>query len=416
MAMEKIYAVIDLKSFYAGVECALRGLDPFKTPLVVCDESRGDGTIIMAVTPYLKTLGLSNVMRKFDLPKGINYIFAKPRMELYIQKSTEFNALLLNYFAKEDWYPYSIDETFVHLTPYLSLYNKTPEQIVEFIIKEIYYHFKLYVTVGIGPNMFLSKCVLDLEAKKDPRFYARWEMKDVQEKLWNIKPLRKIWGIGPGYERRLNKLGLYSLKDVALYPRLKMKEHFGIMGEQLWDHANGIDNTDLSETYVPLNKSLTSGQVLFRDYDINEAPVLIREMTDELCMRMRKNNLKAKKVALAVLTSKPEAKMFSKSMSLLLPTGSNSELYNAFLEVLSRFDITSVRSLHLSVSGLTSDPHQQISLIEDYVAVNTREQKLWETIDDLHERFGKDKIMRANALTKSSTYLKRIRQIGGHHK
>lgn len=415
--MEKIFAVIDLKSFYAGVECAVRGLDPFTTPLVVCDESRGDGTIIMAVTPYLKKLGLSNIMRKFDLPRGINYIFAKPRMELYIQKSTEFNALLLNYFAKEDWYPYSIDETFIHLTPYLSLYKKSPEEIIEFIIKEVYHHFKLYVTVGIGPNMFLAKCVLDLEAKKDPRFYARWEQKDIEEKLWKVKPLRKIWGIGPGYERRLHKLGLFSMGDVAKYPRLKMKQEFGIMGEQLWEHANGIDNTDLSETYVPLDKSLTSGQVLFRDYTLDEVPVLLREMTDELCMRMRKNNLKAKKVGLGILTAKPESKMYSKSMSLLLPTGSNTELYQAFTEVLHRFNLNqSVRSLHLSVSGLTSDPHAQISLIEDYVAHNTKEQKMWETIDDLHKRFGKDKIMRANALTKASTYLRRIKLIGGHQK
>ncbi len=418
MVMEKVYAVIDLKSFYAGVECAERGLDPFTTPLVVCDERRGDGTIIMAVTPYLKAKGLNNVMRKFDLPKGINYIFAKPRMELYIQRSTEFNALLLNYFAKEDWYPYSIDETFVHLTPYLELYKKTPEALIEFIIKEIYDHFKLYVTVGIAPNMFLSKCVLDLEAKKDPRFYARWTMEDVQNKLWHVKPLHKIWGIGKRYEKRLNKLGLFSMGDIAKYPKTKMKEEFGIIGEQLWEHAHGIDNTDLSKTYIPLDKSLTSGQVLMRDYTGDEVPVLIREMTDELCMRMRKNNLKAKKVALHILTSKPESTSFSKSMSLLLPTSGNTELYKAFMEVYKRFplDGTSVRALHLSVSGLTNDPYEQLSLIEDYVTQNTKEQKLWETIDDLHERFGKDKIMRANALTKASTYLRRTTQIGGHNK
>ena len=122
--MSKVYAVIDLKSFYASVECANRGLDPFKTPLAVCDESRGEGALIMAVTPYLKKLGLKNIMRKFDVPKNIEIIYAKPNMEEYVKKSTAFNALLLNYFAEEDWYPYSIDETFLHLTPYLELYKK----------------------------------------------------------------------------------------------------------------------------------------------------------------------------------------------------------------------------------------------------------------------------------------------------
>lgn len=418
MVMEKVYAVIDLKSFYAGVECASRGLDPFTTPLVVCDERRGDGTIIMAVTPYLKNKGLSNVMRKFELPEGIAYIFAKPHMELYVQKSTEFNALLLNYFAKEDWFPYSIDETFIHLTPYLDLYQKTPEELIEFIIKEIYDRMGLYVTVGIAPNMFLSKCVLDLEAKKNPHFYARWTMDDVKTKLWPVKPLHKVWGIGKRYEKKLNKLGLYTMGDIAKSPKWLLKENFGVMGEELWEHANGIDNTDLSEAYVPVDKSLTSGQVLFRDYDVREAPVLIREMTDELCMRMRKNNLKARKVSLSVMTSKPQSKSFNKSMSLLLPTCSNTELYKAFLEVFNKFPLekAKIRALHLCVSGLSNDPYEQLSLIEDYVTQNKKEQAMWETIDELHARFGKDKIMRANALTEASTYLRRTKQIGGHNK
>ena len=338
-------------------------------------------------------------------------------MELYVTKSTAFNALLLNYFAREDWYPYSIDETFIHLTPYLSLYNKRPEEIIEFIIAEVYHHFHLYVTVGIAPNMFLAKCALDIEAKKAPCFYARWYMSDVETKLWHIKPLSRIWGIGARYEKRLHKLGLYSMGDIAKYPKTKMKEHFGVLGEEMWEHAHGIDDTDLRETYVPQNKSLTSGQVLFRDYDLVEIPVLIQEMCDELCMRMRKHHLKAKKVGLAVLEAHPASKTHAKTMSLLLPTGSNRELYAAFIEVLRRFHIDGkVRSLHLSVSNLTSDPSEQISLIEDFVATNTKEAKLWETIDELHDRFGKDKVMRANALTKASTYLKRVKQIGGHNR
>lgn len=414
--MEKVFAVIDLKSFYAGVECALRGLDPFKTPLVVCDESRGDGTIIMAVTPYLKTLGLTNVMRKFDLPKGINYIYAKPQMGLYVEKSTAFNALLLNYFAPEDWYPYSIDESFVHLTPYLSLYKKSPEQIIEDIIKKIYEEFGLYVTVGIAPNMFLAKCVLDLEAKKDPRFYARWTKEDVETKLWKVKPLHKIWGIGHNLERRFHKLGLYTMKDIALYPKLKIKEHFGVIGEEIWEHAHGIDDTDMRQTYTPADTSFSSGQVLFRDYDVSELPILIHEMCDELCMRMRASHTKAQKVALSILEPKPVNKHYSKSMSLLLATNSNHELYLAFLEILSHFPLKSARQLTLSVSGLINDSSEQISLITDFADRNYKEVRLWETIDEIHKKYGKDKVMRATALTKASTYLKRSKQIGGHRK
>lgn len=415
--MSKIYAVIDLKSFYASVECASRGLDPFKTPLAVCDESRGDGALIMAVTPYLKKLGLKNIMRKFDVPKNLEIIYAKPNMEEYVKKSTEFNALLLNYFAEEDWYPYSIDETFLHLTPYLDLYKKTPEQLIEFLIEEIKHHFNLYVTVGIAPNMFLAKCALDIEAKTNPRSYARWTKRDVKEKLWKIKPLNKIWGIGGGYQRQLNKLGLFTMEDVAKYPQYLMEKHFGIMGLQLWEHAHGIDNTVLTEPYVPKNRSFTSGQVLHRDYSLKEAAVLMQEMTDELCLRLRTHNLKAGKVALTVLTAKPEGKTYSKSMSLLLPSNGNTELFHAFSEVLSRFNIKiKIRSLHLSLSNLTENTHEQLSLIAAYLGQNKKDAKLWTTIDDIRMRFGKDKIMRASALTEASTYLKRIKQIGGHNK
>lgn len=415
--MEKVYAVIDLKSFYASVECAKRGLDPFTTPLVVCDETRGPGSLIMAVTPYLKSKGLSNIMRRFDLPKEIPIIYAKPHMEEYVNISTEFNAFLLTYFAKEDWYPYSIDETFINLTPYLNLYQKTPEQLVEHLIKEILKHFSLYVTVGIAPNMFLAKCALDLEAKKDPRFYARWTKEDVQTKLWKVKPLNKIWGIGNGYMRRLNKLELYTLEDVAKYPKSKIKEHFGIMGEQLWEHAHGIDDTNLSEPYTPSEKSLTSGQVLHRDYNNEEALILIREMSDELCFRLRRFNLKAQLVSLGVGTTRGDDKHYNKQMSLLLPTNINKELFNAYKEIFMRFAVDApIRTLHLSVGKLTSNPHDQISLVEEFIKNDTREKKLWEAIDDLHARFGKDKVMRANALTRDSTYLRRAKQIGGHRK
>ncbi len=415
--MSKVYAVIDLKSFYASVECAKRGLDPFTTPLVVCDEARGPGALIMAVTPYLRNMGLKNIMRKFDLPKNLPIIFAKPNMEEYVKKSTEFNALLLNYFAEEDWYPYSIDETFLHLTPYLELYQKSPEELIEFLMEEIKTHFNLFVTVGIAPNMFLAKCALDLEAKNNPHFYARWQQKDVKTKLWKIKPLSKIWGIGKGYERRLHKLGLYTMEDIAKYPKLKMQEHFGIMGKQLWEHAHGIDNTKLNEPYVPKNRSFTSGQVLHRNYSLKEVKVLMQEMTDELCLRLRKNNLKAGKVALTIATSKPHNKTYSKSMSLLLPSNGNTELFHAFNEVLKRFNVkVDIRSLHLSLSNLTENTHEQLSLIASYLGQNKKDTALWGTIDDLRQRFGKDKIMRASALTSASTYLKRIRQIGGHNK
>ena len=247
--MEKVFAVIDLKSFYATVECNKRGLDPFKAPLVVCDEFRGPGSIIMSVTPYLKTLGCKNVMRRFDLPKGIDYIYARPNMEQYVLKSTEFNAILLDYFADEDIHPYSIDETFIHLTPYLSLYKMSAYQLVVKIIKELKSRLSLIAAAGIGPNMFMAKCALDIEAKKTSEQVAEWFKKDVSEKLWKVSPITKIWGISRGYEKRLASLGLFNMEDVAKTPKGKIKDALGVLGEQIWEHANGIDESDMTEQY-----------------------------------------------------------------------------------------------------------------------------------------------------------------------
>ncbi len=413
--MEKVFAVIDLKSFYATVECNKRGLDPFKAPLVVCDEFRGPGSIIMSVTPYLKTLGCKNVMRRFDLPKGIDYIYARPNMEQYVLKSTEFNAILLDYFADEDIHPYSIDETFIHLTPYLSLYKMSAYQLVVKIIKELKSRLSLIAAAGIGPNMFMAKCALDIEAKKTSEQVAEWFKKDVSEKLWKVSPITKIWGISRGYEKRLASLGLFNMEDVAKTPKGKLKDALGVLGEQIWEHANGIDESDMKEQYHTKSKSFTSGQVLHRDYDIEEAPTLIREMCDEICSRLRKYNLKAGLVALGVLETKPQNKNYSKSISLIRPTNDNNELFKAFMLIFDSFPLKKpIRQLFLNVGDVKNQNFEQVSLFDELTG--EKQNRLWDTLDQIQTRFGKDKLMRANALTRSSTYLKRANQIGGHRK
>lgn len=413
--MEKVFAVIDLKSFYATVECNKRGLDPFKAPLVVCDEFRGPGSIVMSVTPYLKTLGCKNVMRRFDLPPGIDYIYARPNMELYVLKSTEFNALLLDYFADEDIHPYSIDETFIHLTPYLNLYKLSAYDLTLKIIKELKLKLNLVAAGGIGPNMFMAKCALDIEAKKTPHQVAEWLKSDVENKLWKVTPITKVWGINKGYEKRLASLGLFSMEDVAKAPKGQLKDALGILGEQIWEHAHGIDESDMREQYHTQSKSFTSGQVLHRDYTLDEAPTLIREMCDEICTRLRKYDLKAGLVALGVLETKPESRHFSKSMSLLKSSHDNDELFNAFMTIFNGFDLEHpIRQVFLSVGDVKDHDFEQISLFDE--VSGEKQAKLWETLDQIQNRFGKDKLMRANALTKSSNYLKRANQIGGHRK
>lgn len=413
--MDKVFAVIDLKSFYATIECNKRGLDPFKAPLVVCDEFRGPGSIIMSVTPYLKTLGCKNVMRRFDLPKGIDYIYARPNMEQYVIKSTEFNALLLDYFADEDIHPYSIDETFIHLTPYLSLYKMSPYDLVVKIIKELKAKLNLIAAAGIGPNMFMAKCALDIEAKKTKDQVAEWQMSDVENKLWKVTPITKVWGISKGYEKRLASLGLFSMEDVAKAPKGQLKDALGVLGEQIWEHAHGIDESDMKEQYISKSKSFSSGQVLHRDYQLEEAPVIIREMCDEICTRLRKYQLKAGVVALGLLETRPSSQQYGKSMSLLKASNDNDELFQAFMMIFNSFELKhAIRQIFLNVGDVKNEDFEQISLFDEMNGEN--QNKLWDTLDQIQTRFGKDKLMRANALTKSSTYLKRANQIGGHRK
>lgn len=414
--MEKVFGIIDLKSFYATVESHKRGLDPFKAPLVVCDEFRGPGSIVMSVTPYLKTKGCKNVMRRYDLPKDEKIIYAKPNMELYVNTSAQFNAHLLSYFAQEDVHPYSIDETFINLTPYLELYQKTPKEIIQQIMGEIHSMLGLYATAGIGPNMFLAKVALDVESKHNHDSIAVWTKEDIEKKLWKITPLTKIWGIAGGYLKRLNNMGLYTMEDIAKYPKGGMKDKLGIIGEQIWEHANGIDESDMSEAYVTKAKSFTSGQVLHRDYNKEEIPVLIREMCDEICSRLRSYNFKCNVISLGILETRPESNSYGRSMSLIRPSNSNSFIFEGFMTLFNSFPLKAgIRQIYLSVGDVGEYESDQLSLFFDDFALN-KEDEMWTAIDEIRRRFGNDKIMRLNALGESSTYLHRINQIGGHHK
>ena len=215
--MEKnVIFCIDFKSFYASCECIDRGLNPHSTKLVVADKERGSGTIVLAVSPYLKTFGVPSRLRVFELPKDEEIIFAKPRMSRYLEISAKAISIFLDYINKDDLHVYSVDESFLNITPYLHLYKKNPIELAEDIKQRIYKELGLDVTIGIGPNLFLAKVALDNEAKKNSNQIAYWTKEDIKTKLHNIKPLSKIWSIGSQMEKKLNSMGIYSLKDVNL--------------------------------------------------------------------------------------------------------------------------------------------------------------------------------------------------------
>lgn len=409
-----VYAVIDLKSFYSYVECVDRNLNPYETPLVVADKSRSKNTIILSVTPYLKNKGIPSRLRIKDLPPGENYIYATPRMERYLEMSNNVFSIILNFISEEDLHIYSIDECFVNLTPYLNYYKLNPYDLVKKIKCEIKTLTGLETTIGIGGNMFLAKLSLDNFAKhrEDGIFFLKKE--DVFKNDFNIFPLNKIWGIGDKIMAKLNYFGIYSYKDMLKANKNFLMNQFGIIGEELYQHINGIDDTNIREKYIPVSTSLTNGQTLFFDYDYIQTKLIIRELCDDLTQRMRLMNKTCGCVSLYIGYSKNGS--FFRQLSLLRQYDSSFELYSALLQIYEKFidKEKKIRKVSITFSKLKQyNSYFQIDLFEDYK--KQEKLKLLEnTIDNIQLRFGNNSIMRATALLKHSTIIERRGFIGGH--
>ena len=412
---KRVIAVIDLKAFYSYVECLDRGLDPWKEPLVVADKDRGTNTIVLSVSPYLKKQGIPSRCRIKELPKKYKYIYAVPRMERYLEKSAEVIDVLYHFVAEEDVHVYSIDEAFVDLTTYLKYYNKTPLQMVTTIINQIKEETGLQATAGIGDNFFLAKIALDIYAKKEKNGIAKVGINDIKEKLWPITPLSKVWSIGPRMEARLNKIGLFTVKDIALSNLDYLRDKFGVIGEQLWRHANGIDEADIHEKYEPKEHSLSLSQVLFRDYNKVEAVTIIREMVDTLASRMRNDNKMTKVVAIYVGYSKNMGG-FARRSTLLAPTDDTELILKAILEIYHMYikDLP-IRTIGLNFGGLLESTYQQLNMFEDDKE-QIKRRNLQKTMDTLQTKFGKNSVLRASSLLEESTIRERNNFIGGHRK
>lgn len=414
--MEKAIAVIDMKAFYAFEECVERKLNPFTTPLAVCDPTRGNGTIVLSVTPYLKNMGVPSRCRRNELPHIEGMIFAQPRMEHYVKKSAEIISIVTDIVGEDDIHVYSIDEFFVNLGPYLKMYECTPYQLVRRIQKTINEKTGLITTAGLSYNMLLAKVALDTDAKNKPPYIAVWTKKDIQSKLWKINPLSKMWGISVGYERRLNALGINTVGQLANTNKDFLKQKFGIMGEQLWEHANGIDNTDIRKKYVPKDTSLSLGQVLYKDYNAVEAKLIIKEMSDDLCMRLREHGKLTQRIGLAIGYSSENHIGFSHQVSLDYPSDDTELITNDLLKIFDKYNVNQpIRRVYLTFGKLSGNEHRQISLFEDEQSEKEK-RALTKVIDLLKIKYGKNIVLRGSSLLESSTAKERHNQIGGHHR
>ena len=416
MYVKRNIMCIDLKSFFASCECVERGLYPFKVPLVVANKKQGNGAITLAVTPALKKQGIPGRVRLYDIPKNIKYEIVPPRMKLYIEKSKQVVGIYLDYVAPEDLHIYSIDECFLDVTDYLKLYKKTDYELAEEILKTVEEKTGLTATCGIGPNLLLAKVAMDTEAKKYKNGIAKWTYDDVPEKLWSITPLSKMWGIGPRMEKKLNNLNIYTVGELAHYDKNILKDKFGVMGQELWNHANGIDLSKISDFKVtPKDKSYSHSQVLFKDYDGNNVKLIIAEMVDVICARLRASNKESRVIGFGIGYSKDVDGGFYHSIKLETPTDSPREITNICFLIFDRYyNNLPIRKVSISCGGLTKKEGVQLNLFEP-IENKKEEVKVNTAIDEIKSKFGKNSIVKASSLLPDSTAIARNEKIGGHH-
>ena len=331
--MEKTYLCIDLKCFFASVECVARGCDPFTTDLVVADPSRGNGAICLAVSPSLKTKGVRNRCRIFEIPKNIQYIVAMPRMKLYIQYSAEIYGIYLKYVAKEDIMVYSIDECFLDITHYLKLYKKTAKEIAKMIIDDVYNTTNICATVGIGTNLFLAKVALDISAKHSDDHMGYLNEELFKKEIWHHRPITDIWQIGRGIANRLEKHGAYDLYDVANMDEKILYKEFGVNAEILIDHSKGIEPCSIEDIlkYKAKSNSMSSNQILFEDYKYEDAYLVVKEMVELNTLELVDKHLVTNCISLFVGYSKDIIKPTAVSMTLNEYTNSYSSLKEYFI-------------------------------------------------------------------------------------
>ena len=494
MNEEKIYIAIDLKSFYASVECVERGLDPLTTNLVVADNSRTDKTVCLAVTPSLKSYGIGgrarlyeviqrvneiNNERKFKAPNHIftdtsynneeikknpslqlDYIVAVPRMNFYMQYSSNIYSIYLKYFAPEDIYVYSIDEIFCDITNYLHSYKMTPRELVTKVIQDVYETTGITATAGIGTNLYLTKVAMDIVAKhtepdKNGVRIAGLNEQYYRKHLWNHKPITDFWRIGRGYAKSLSRYGMYTMGDVArcsIENEELLYKLFGINAELLIDHAWGYEPVTIEDikNYKPQSKSLSSGQVLHCPYNYEDTKTIVKDMAEGLAFDLVRKNLITKQIVLTIeydvenlknpsivekyngeITLDRYGRTVPKhshgTANLEHPTSSIQQIVKEAVKLYERIinkDLL-VRKINISACNVidkreVDDEYEQINLFIDYNEREKQKEKEMKELEmesamlDIRRKYGANAIFKGRNLEKASTALERNGQVGGH--
>jgi len=468
--VHRTYIAIDLKSFYASVECVDRGLDPLTTNLVVADESRTDKTICLAVTPSLKEYGIGGRARLFEVKqkaRGVDFIIAKPRMAHYIEVSTKVYQTYLKYIAPEDIHVYSIDEVFMDVTAYLGTYKMTAHELAMKMIRDVLATTGITATAGIGTNMYLAKVAMDIMAKKMPADkdgvrIAELDEMSYRRELWDYRPLTKFWRIGHGIA---DKLAVYGIDTMGKLARMSVQNEgllyrlFGVNAELLIDHAWGWEpcTMEVVKAYRPETNSFSNGQVLQEPYTFKKARVVIREMAEGMALNLVSKRMVTNQLVLTVsydaeCLTRPEIRekyhgeittnYYGKAVpkhahgtfNFKKPTSSSRLIMDGATELFDRQvnpDLL-IRRLNLTTNNVVSEvtlseqdrAPQQLDLFTDYEALEKqrqeeqakldKERRIQETQLKIKKRFGKNAILRGLNFEEGATAKERNEQIGGH--
>lgn len=408
---------IDCKSFFASVECAERGLDPMTAELAVVSRAESGGGLVLASTPAMKEkYGIKTGSRVFEFPRNHQFILVPPRMALYLERNRQINTVYQKYAAKEDIHVYSIDETFIDVGKSHELFGSN-YQIARQIQSDVFKTYGVITCVGIGDNLLLSKLALDNSAKKKPPFIAYWGYNRIEQTVWQIKELTDFWSIGRKTKEKLNLFGIYTVKQLAHADINLLKRQFGVLGEELWYHANGIDLSVISERYVARNKHLSVSQILPRDYhDLREVEIVIREMVDQLSTRLRNYNLMAASIVLGVRYSRDSlARGFRKQLKIH-SSDSRKALTEHFLKLFyENVMYEPIRSIDVGVGKLKQKQALQLDLFTPPEKLINQE-KLDKVIDRTRRKFGYASLIKASSLEKGATGIERSQMLGGHNR
>ena len=412
---DRVYFVIDMKSFFASVECAERNLDAMTTNLVVADKERTEKALCLAVSPSMKKLGVKNRCRLFEIPKNIDYIIAKPRMKKYIEYNVRIYGIYLKYIDKKDIHVYSIDECIIDVTDYLKLYNIKAKPFALKLIKEIGDTVHIPATCGIGTNMYLAKVALGITAKYSPDGIGWLNEEKFKRELWYHKPLSDFWGISHGIESHLARLGIYDMHSIATYNEDILYKEFGINAEIIIDHSKGIEPVRMEhiKAYKNKSKSVSQSQVLSREYTFDEGLIILREMINDGCLNLARLHYVTNVVSISVRFKGGGYAHSSAKLGIITNLYSYivEEAIKLYRKILNTDD--KINGIGYGFSALP-DIYEQYDLFANNENI-VKEKKLRDSIINIKDKMGKNSVIKAIDLDESATQIARNKMIGGHN-